>query len=79
MSGVEVESVEELDPSFRHYMIEGCIPYITKFRAENGLLYYQQVWAKDELDAYKQLTSGNFSELNKRMMDVEEHRRRTND
>lgn len=61
---MEVLKVAELDEGFRYHRIEGCIPYAVKYRADDGLLYFQQIWAKDELDAFLQMTTGNFSELN---------------
>jgi len=61
---VEVLEVAEFDEGFRYHRIDGCIPYAVKYKADDGLLYFQQVWAKDELDAYLQMTTGNFSELN---------------
>lgn len=61
---MEVLEVAELDEGFRYHRIEGCIPYSVKYRADDGLLYFQQIWAKDELDAFLQMTTGNFSELN---------------
>jgi hypothetical protein len=64
---MEVLEVTELDERFRYHRIEGCVPYNIKYRAENGLLYLQKLWAKDELDAYIQFTTGDYNELNQMM------------
>ena len=72
MRSVELVEVLASDPVYRKHAIEGTVPYYVRFKAEDGFEYVQQVWAKDHLDAALQVLTGNYSELNRRMMEIPE-------
>lgn len=67
---VEILEVLTSDPVYQRYKIEGTVPFYVKFKAEDGLLYQQQVWAKDIMDAYMQVMTGNYNDINRRAMEA---------
>lgn len=69
MRGVEILEVVLDDPAWFRYAIEGNVLYSVKYRDTDGLLYWQRIWAKDELDAAMQVMTGTYNEINTEIME----------